>query len=132
MADKINVELDELAFRIYSEMVAKQPANIAAERLALASYRKAESFLSVRGRVRSGELEATEPTGPQLADCSAPNLKKTHPHNLVSQRFGDLKRVEQIKAWLDKNPTAETYPELDWDVPTTNVARTIFPAYVKN
>ena len=128
-AEKSNTELDDFAFRLYVERVASGAVNRVDEQVALDSYRKAEAFLRVRDKVRSGEITAVQPVGPQLADCCCPNLKKTHPFNIVSQRFGDLKRVKQIREWLDKNPTADRYDELEWDPPTVRTARQILPAY---
>jgi hypothetical protein len=133
-------DLDSLAFEIYSARLA-HPQQRGGEHVAIDSYRQAETFLSVRDRARGGKLKAKADDGSTLADCSAPNLRQTHPHNLVSQRFGDLVKVNRIKAWLDKNPTPESapeelvgrinreFPELSWDLPTVNTARAIFPAY---
>ena len=132
MAEKLNQELDELAFRLYVERAATAAVNRLDEQTAIDCYRKAEAFLAVRDRVRSGEAVTVKPTGPQLADASCPNLKKTHPYNLVSQRFGDLKRVRQINQWLESHPTADSYEELEWDGPTVRTARQIFPAYCGN
>ncbi len=133
-------ELDDLAFAIYRERVGKF-LHSAGEPLAIDSYRKAEEFLRVRDAMRAGELTTKKPTGPQLSEVSAPNLKPTHPHNLVSQRFGDLQRVNRIKQWLDKNPTPEADPQeltskfnrefgdLGWATQDIALARTIFPEY---
>lgn len=145
MADtKPNIELDSFAFEIFKEAVAKSPASRGGEQQARAAYVKAEAFMAVRDKVRAGELKAVKPDGPVLADCCAPNLKRTHPFNLVSQRFGSLEKVNRIAAFLDKNPTPEgepdeliakvnrEFPDLSWDLPAINTARTIFPAYVKS
>lgn len=132
-------ELDDLAFRIYAERVSSGRGG---EHIAVDAYRKAADFVAVRDKMRAGELNPQKPVGPQLADCSSPNLPKSHPYNLVSQRFGSLERVAKVKAWLDKNPTPESdpseliprlsaaFPDLAWDLPTINAARQIFPAYV--
>src|SRR5205823_2384604 len=113
------------------------------EAVALDSFRAAEAFLAVRKRVKAGELKAKEPDGPQLANVCCPNLRRTSPHNLVSQRFGDLTRVNRIKKWLDANPTPENDPDelvaklnrefsdLGWTMPEINVARAVFGAYEK-
>lgn len=139
---KPNTELDELAFEIYSKRVAA--SNRSGEQLAVASYRDAEAFLAVRAKARNGSLESKTADESGLCEVSAPNLKRTHAHNLVSQRFGDLAKVNRIKVWLDRNPTPESdegelvaklnreFPELSWDLPTVNTARAIFPAYCKS
>jgi len=137
-----NPELDDFAFEIYKQAVATSPVNRGGEQQARAAYAKAEAFIAVRDRVRAGELKAVKPDGPQLAECSAPKLRRTHPFNLVSSRFGDLKKVSLISKWLDSNPTPESepeelvtrinreFPDLSWDLPAINTARVIFPEYV--
>lgn len=136
-----NPELDQLAFDIFSKRIAAQPSRQASERDVIGSYREAEMFLAVREKVRAGEVKPKAPEGPQLCDCSAPNMRKTHPHNLVSQRFGNLDRVSRIKQWFDQNQMAENdsdelvtkinhdFPDLGWDLPAVNTARAIFPDY---
>lgn len=140
--NKTNTELDSLAFEIFKQSVASSPGNRGGEQQALASYKKAEAFIAVRDRVRSGEAKPVK--ADVLADCSAPNLKPTHPFNLVSQRFGSLEKVNRIAQFLDKHPTPagepdelvgsinRAFPELSWDIPMINTARAIFPAYCKN
>lgn len=144
MAEKQNPELDDFAYGIFKEMVASSPASRGGEQQALAAYKKAEAFMAIRDRVRAGETKAVRQEGPALTDCFAPNLKRTHPHNLVSQKFGDLAKVNRISQFLDKNPTPEgdadeliskinrEFPELSWDLPTINTARAILPAYCKS
>lgn len=147
-------ELDELAFRIYTESVARTSGRRGGDKLAMDSFRKAESFLAVRDKVRSGELKTSSSDGPQLADCCAPNLPRNHPHNMVAAHYtdrksgqsipGDLAKVSRVAKWLAVNPTPESdpdelvqrlrsqFPELTWDLPTINVARAVFPAYAIN
>lgn len=139
--EKNSVELDQFAFEIFKQAVASSPVKRGGEQQAIASYEKAEAFLAVRDRVRSGTLKPEQPKGPRLAPFSAPNMSKTHPHNLVSERFGSLERVAKINKWLEANPTPERDPEdlvpqvnrafgdLNWDLPALNTARVIFPAY---
>lgn len=136
-------DLDAFAFEIYKTAVANHPVKRGGEHMARDAYQKAQAFLAVRDKVRSGALSPEKPRGLQLADCSAPNLRPTHPHNLVSQRFGDLLRVNRIKKWLDAHPTPEKepeevvqqlnreFPELSWDLAAVNTARVIFPAYAE-
>lgn len=139
-------ERDELAFKIYAQRVAVAGVRFNGEREALDSFQRAQAFMDARDKVRSGALNVKPPTGPQLCNCSAPNLEPTHPHNLVSQRFGDLEKVNRIKKWLDAHPTpedatelvnqiAKDFPDLRshkgerWDLPTINVARILFHDY---
>lgn len=140
-------EVDELAFRIFSHRIANLYGRRGNEQLAVDAYRKAEAFLAVRDKVRKGELEIDKPDGPVLSDCCAPNLKPTHPFNLVSQRMGSLPKVRLILTWIEtyrKNCKPDTppeellvklnreFPELGWDESAVNTARNIFPAYCNN
>lgn len=133
-------ELDELAFRLYAERIAKMPPGASGETASGWAYKRAEEFLQVRSKVRAGEPAAVES---KLSDVCAPNLKATHPHNLVSRRYaesdhgGEAKAIAFIKSvveWLKANPATNEnpnpYKRLDWDVPTTNLAREILPQYV--
>lgn len=143
MADKQqpNPELDAFAFEIFKQSVANSSVNRGGEQHARAAYAKAGAFLAVRDRVRAGEVKTVN-DGPKLCDVCAPNLRRSHPHNLVSQRFGDLNKVNRISKWLEQNPTPESDPEelvtrinreftdLSWDMPTVNTARAVFPEYV--
>lgn len=138
-ANDDTTELDEFAFRLYAERVAKMPAQINGETSSIWAYKKAEEFLAVRARIKAGEELTKVPDGPQLNDASAPRLKPTHPHNLVSKRFGDLTRVRKIHEWLQKHPprikpdqAPIVFSELEWDEQTTNLAREIFPHYCMN
>jgi hypothetical protein len=138
-------ELDSLAFEIYKAGVAS--SNRPGEAWAIESYRKAEMFLAVRSKIQNGTVKAAIPEGPQLAEVCAPNLPKTHPINLVSQRFGDLKKVNRIQAYLANNkasPNSED-SELEllervrrefvecekWGKEELSTARVVFPAYTK-
>lgn len=139
MADEKMTELDEIALQIYAQRPSA--SRISGESDALDCYRRADAFMAVRAKVRKGELKAAKPTGPQLADCSAPNLRKNHPLNLVSSRYGDLARVSRIAQWLEAHPTPERDPEelviafnrehggLDWALPEISTARLVFPTY---
>lgn len=143
-----NAELDELAFRIYSQKAASHSARRGGDREAIDAYKQAEAFLAVRAKVRAGEMKTVSAAEDLLADCSAPNLPETHPLNLVSRRFGDIAKVRRINDWLEKNPTPErdteelvsrfrrAFPEVNWSAPShgealavINVARAVFPVY---
>lgn len=149
-AEPAQTELDQLAFEIFAQRVAGLPANKGTRSHAIAAYRQATDFVAVRQAVKAGELSAKPPTGPQLADCCAPNLPATHPLNMVSARYeerkhgnatgrvvkGDLGKVQKIAQWLLEHPTATpdqfdiAFPNLNWDGPQLNVARDVFPSYL--
>ncbi len=124
-------EVDELAFRLYSERIAKMPAQVSGEESSRWAYRRAEEFLSVRDKVRAGEELRDE--GPKLSEVSAPNLKPTHPHNIISKRFGDLAKARAAYEFLKKHPHSDeepvTYAPLDWDAATVKLARQVLPHY---
>jgi len=137
-------DLDELAFAIFAARIAAHPSKRGGEAEAVDSYQKAEAFMAVRAKAQAGELKRpAQVAGSKLCDVFCPNLKKSHPHNLVSAKYGNLDKVNRIKLWLDKNPTPETdadelpprlqreFNDLEWDLPTINTARAIFPAYCK-
>ena len=150
----ISKELDDLAFRIFTQRAAVNPR--ASEGDAVLAFRAADAFLATREKIKSGELTPRPPEGPQLAECCAPNLPKTHPHNLVARVWqdrqggspvpGDLGRVNRILGWLQKNPApppgSDVSPseqvnrinrefDLPWTETELNLARAIFPAYAK-
>lgn len=129
--EKTNPEqLEKYAFHLFSARSAANQRR-GTEALAIEAYRDAEAFIAVTNRVRSGEQSTAKPTGAILSEVSAPNLKPTHPHNLVSQRFGNLKRVRDIADKLEKNPNLDTFDELDWGPQEVKLARIIFPAYAE-
>lgn len=145
MAKSDTTEVDELAFRLYAERLAGMPAQTSGDAAAIWAYRKAEEFLQTRDKVKSGAA-AEQLLESKLSPVRAPNLKPTHPHNLVAQYHAEehggetrvLALLKEIMTWLNQNPSD---PErqvayvnrsrgIDWDVPTTNLARTLIPYYV--
>lgn len=145
-------ELKKLAFHIYGQKAAYGAIRRDGKREAIQSFRQAKAFLEAAKLVDAGELDISEPKGPQLSECCAPNLPPTHPHNLVARDYvhrksqrhypGDLVKVNRIKKWLDAHGTTpedellpklnNEFPDLNWDAPTLHVAQAIFPAYVTN
>ena len=122
-------QLDAVALRLFAER-SSHASGRNVEYVAVQAYRDAETFLKVQAGFKGGKYAEKKETR-ILNDSFAPNLKKTHPHNLVSQEYGDINRVKEICAKLEHDPTMEVYSDLDWDKPTTSIARTIFPQYVK-
>jgi hypothetical protein len=151
MASEKFDDRDDLAFQIFSKRATSTRRT--GEREALAAYAQADAFLSAREKIKTGKVKQIEEVQ-TMADCSAPNLPRTHPLNLIAQTYtdrrtgkqypGDLAKVKQIKAWLDKTLTpnvnpeelaerlAADFPELRWDLPTINVARAVLPHYATN
>ncbi len=133
-------EVDAMAFEIFKDRVAggmkRQP-----EQEAILAFKLAEAFVRTRNSIARGDVKTSEPEGIRLAEVSCPNQKRTHPINLVSQRYGNLDRAQKINAWLAKHPTPESepeelvhslnkeFPDLSWDLPQINTARAVLPAY---
>jgi hypothetical protein len=106
-----------------------------AEVLTKECFRDAEAFINTSRKILAGEMDTKPPEGPQLSDVSAPNLKPTHPLNMVSKRFNPqpssaLERVKLIHNRLLKDPTLEAIAEYDWGKAEVLTAREVFPAYV--
>lgn len=128
-----NDKVARMAFELFTERRAantqRHPEQVAAE-----SFRDAEAFIAVTARRANGESTDKMLRKSALQDCSAPNLKKTHPINLVSQRFGapDLKRVRDIHNRLLANPTLDELgdDDLGWTKEGGEVAtaRQLFPS----
>lgn len=125
-----NPELQQRAFELFTARRAAIGLQVDAVELAKACYRDARSFLEVSSKVDAGEISIDLPKGPQLSDCCAPNLKPTHPINLVSQRFGSLQRVRDVFERLDRDPTMDSLPEYEWGPVEVNCARSLLPSFV--
>lgn len=98
--------------------------------LAIGCFRDAAAFLAAADEALAGKIDwSAEDTNP-LDSAFAPNLKKTHPINLMSRAWGDLKKVRATLAELDANPAAESYDPFSWGKPEVNQARALFPAVV--
>ena len=136
-------ELEAVALEIYGKLVsAGVPRN--GEQLATAAFVKANEFLAVKAKIKSGEISLEPKEESKWSDVCAPNLPKFHPHNLVSRAMGDPELVKKIHEWLEKNPTPERNPEelvdrlnrtfrsLDWSDTEVKTARAIFPEYFKS
>ncbi len=133
MAEDKNAEtIERLAFELFTARRASAFSRINAEQAVRESFRDAEAFAGLAKRIRGGESNKA-PTGVQLSDACAPNLKPTHPVNLISQRFGNLDRVRKINDRLkDEIGRNEVAAELDWKESEINQAAALFPAYCSN
>lgn len=124
-------EVNSVALKLFAERSARLAGN-GAEQVAVQCFKDAESFIAVRDVYKSGAF-AEKPEFSVLADCYCPNQKKTHPHNMISREFGNINRVRSILKDLDAHKDGKTYSgdNFEWDEPTTNLARSIFPGIVK-
>lgn len=123
-------ELRDYAAELFAQRTRNGVRGVLAERVAMDCFRDARAFLAVAAKVESNQLDTSPPKPALFCDACAPNLRKTHPHNLVSQQVGDINRVREIFDQLEKNPLLEAIPELDWKKPEVNLARTLFPHYL--
>lgn len=135
---KDNSTTDEALERYAFGLFVHRSASIqrrSAEQMTIECYRDAKAFVETSRQIISGEIDAKKEEGPQLSDVCAPNLKPTHPLNMVSKRFNPnpaaaFDRIKLIHNRLVKDPTLETIAEHDWGKAEVNTAREVFPAYV--
>lgn len=100
------------------------------KQLAIGCFRDAAAFLAAAEEALSGKIDwFAEDTNP-LDSAFAPNLKRTHPINLMSRAWSDLKKVQAALGELDANPAAESYDLYGWGKPEVNQARALFPAII--
>lgn len=136
-------ERERLAFEIFAKQVAGVRVNRVVEQEAIEAFRKADTFIAAREKVKAGALKESVETE-VLADCRAPNMPAYHPLNLVARNGGNLEKVRRIYKLIEQTQSVDdsaqtnlverinrTFPELQWDMSALNVARSIFPAYCK-
>ncbi|HEY0984650.1 hypothetical protein [Schlesneria sp. T3-172] len=97
--------------------------------LAISCFRDAMVFLEAAYEIQSGRADLSADESP-LDPAFAPNLKRTHPINLMSRVWGDLRKVQEALADLDANPGADYYEPYSWSKPEVNQARALFPTVV--
>lgn len=124
-------ELQDAAFELFSRRTATGVRSTQIEQVVKQCFRDARKFLDVAAKIATGEIDSTPEPVSILSPVRAPNLKPTHPHNMVSQVHGNLNRIKQIHDMLKADPTLAAVPDLDWGQPEVALARTIFPEYVK-
>ena len=103
---------------------------ISPQQIALECFRYAKAFIVAMEQVLSNGLPTTDEDSSPLNGAFAPNLKKTHPVNLMSRTWGDIKQVEAVMSHLDADPTTEFYEPYGWGKPEINQARALFPAVI--
>lgn len=125
---KISTRLQETAFELFKH----RPANVgSARQIAIQCYRSAEAFLQATDELIAGTLNITSIDQNPLDEAYAPNLKKTHPINLMSRHWGSVDKVRKTLAALKSEPEAKAYEPYGWGLPEVNQARALFPALVK-
>lgn len=112
------------------EFMKHRNSNGSAEQLAIRCFRDATAFLKIADKFATGVLSIEAIDNDPLDEAHAPNLKKTHPVNLVSRRFGSVAKVAEIWQMI-KNPDVVKLEELNWGLQECNQARAIFPAVLE-
>ena len=119
-------QLTSIALELFKER--SWQSGISPEQLAIDCYRDATAFLATTADVIAGKIELSSDETNPLDIAFAPNLKKTHPINLMSQALGDLAKVQSVLAELDANPGIDSYEQYGWGKTEVNQARALFPA----
>lgn len=101
------------------------------QELAIACFQDAMGFMEIERKVLAGELDVFAADANPLDDGYAPNLKKTHPINLMSKEWGNIEKVREQLKWLEARPEAKSNEEMHWELQEVNQARALFPAVVK-
>lgn len=129
--------LREAAWELFVQRSPSGMRGPQAESLARQCFIDATAFANVAALAAKGDTFAAEPTKGGLDFAFAPNLKKTHPLNMVSAKHGNVSRVKEVLDYLQQNPTANEISaipgvsdDLGWGRPEVNTARAIFPKYI--
>ena len=129
MSTKQNNKLYSVALTLFSNRSMHSGFN--PQQLALACFRDAKIFVSTAQQIQENRVNPSADDENPLDAACAPNLKRTHPINLMSRAWGDLKRVQDALSDLEANPSAEYYEAYGWGKPEVNQARALFPAVVQ-
>jgi len=122
------LNLTSVALELFKSRSIHQGAS--PRQLAIGCFRDATAFLAAADDVLSGEIDLSDEDTNPLDPAFAPNLKKTHPINLMSRVWGDLNKVRDVLDELEASPAADSYEPLSWGKPEVNQARALFPAVV--
>lgn len=121
-------KLNDIALELFKGR-SPQPG-ITPQQLVMNCFRDAKVFLEVADQLVSEPWESVEEETNPLDVAFAPNLKRTHPINLMSRAWGDIMLVRKALSELDANPKAVVYEPYGWGKPEINQARALFPAVV--
>ena len=122
------LDVTAVALELFKERSSQ--AGISPKQLAIDCFRDATAFTTVAEDVMTGEIDPVAEDANPLDIAFAPNLKRTHPINLISRAWGDLTKVQAALAELDANPAVEFYEPYGWGKPEVNQARVLFPTVV--
>lgn len=119
--------LQEVAFDLFKN--SRQGVG-SPEQHAIKCFRDGAAFLAAADKIKSGEINIVAIDNNPLDEAYAPNLKKTHPINLMSRQWGNIKKVREFYE-LVKSPNVTAIEELNWGLPECNTARALFPAVLE-
>ena len=125
---KNNMKVATVALELFKQRSSQSGIN--PKHLAIECFRDATIFNEIAEDVLSNGIEMYSESSDPLDVAFAPNLKKTHPINLMSRAWGNLDKLKEILATLDANPATESYEPFGWGRPEVNQARALFPAVV--
>jgi hypothetical protein len=112
------------------ELFKASAFGVSPKMLAIRCYRAAQEFCDAEDEILNGTVSISVIDNNPMDDAFAPNLKKTHPVNLISKKWGDLKKA--MEAWQHvKNLSVNAYEPYGWEMPECNTARALFPSVIK-
>lgn len=117
-----------VALQLFKERSTQ--SGISPKQLAIECFRDATAFTQVAEDIATGDVDLNSEDDNPLDVAYAPNLKRTHPVNLMSRTWGDLEKVREVINDLDANPAVESYELYEWGKPEVNQARYLFPAVI--
>lgn len=120
--------LPSIALELFK--VRSMQHGVGPKQLAIDCFRDAKAFLDVCFEVEMEAINLASADANPLDAACAPNLKNTHPINLMSRQMGDIASVQKAFADLEANPAADSYKAYDWGRAEVNQARALFPAVI--
>jgi hypothetical protein len=130
ISDKTNATPNLVTVALELFKGRSQQPGISPRQLAMTSFRDARIFLDAAEEALDQKLDDLSDDANPLDIAYAPNLKRTHPINLMSRAWGNLDSVKSVLAYLDAHPKADSYEPHSWGKPEVNQARALFPAVV--
>lgn len=101
------------------------------KQIAIKCFRDAAAFRDVMRQIMSNEIDVFFEDNNPLDQAHAPNLKKTHPLNLMSQAWGSIEKVRNTLAALEAAPTDTIYDLYGWGAQEVSIARFHFPEVIR-
>lgn len=151
MAEKVDHKrLEQVALTIFSASLSTGVHGSQMSAAVDRSFAGAAAFLAASSAIEAGHKPAIPEAnkGPKFQDCSAPNLPKTHPHNLIAQKHtrrdgttagGDAALVEKIFDRIkdidltnkeDNFSVEDSELGINWDKPVIQTAQHLFPHFI--